>query len=346
MRSVISQPSQIKKGDDSEISDQNGPTCGIHLVINTADQPLDRSAFDRTPDIHLDRSNDNSYIKTGNQSPFTPDTTTADGIIKTVQKEKSSQHILTKLAKGNSEENKLPVASQIEDHVKLLDIPFEVRLKFVRKVYILLSLQLLITMGLSILSIKTAKRGFGHFQLHNPKILFVVCAFQILLSLTLLCVRKVSRTVPYNYICLFLFTLVESYMISAVCAVYSSADSTSWVVLSAAMTAGVVIGLTIYAFRTKTDFTIRYGLIYGAVFIAIILVIATWILKFSYAATFINAGFAVVYCLFIIYDTQQVIGKNRHGLHIDDYVLGVVILYTDIIGLFISILQMLRNPST
>lgn len=65
------------------------------------------------------------------------------------------------------------------------------------------------------------------------------------------CYRRVARKVPINYILLGLFTLAESYMISTIASYY---DYTI-VLFAGALTLAVVVGLTIYAFTTKRDFT-------------------------------------------------------------------------------------------
>jgi FtsH-binding integral membrane protein len=51
--------------------------------------------------------------------------------------------------------------------------------------------------------------------------------------------------------------------------------------------------------------------------------------------------FALVYSLYIIVDTQLILGGKNKELSLDDYVLGSVILYTDIISLFLKLLQIL-----
>jgi len=41
-----------------------------------------------------------------------------------------------------------------------------------------------------------------------------------------------------------------------------------------------------------------------------------------------------VYGIFLVIDTQLIVGKKRHGLSNDDYILGAIMLYIDIIGIF------------
>lgn len=50
---------------------------------------------------------------------------------------------------------------------------------------------------------------------------------------------------------------------------------------------------------------------------------------------------SIVYSIYIIIDTQRMLGGKHQSLSLDDYILGAVILYVDIISLFLKILQIL-----
>lgn len=53
--------------------------------------------------------------------------------------------------------------------------------------------------------------------------------------------------------------------------------------------------------------------------------------------------FAVVYMVYILVDTQMIMGgRGRHfKLTLDDYIMGTMILYMDIVGLFLKLLKLL-----
>lgn len=50
---------------------------------------------------------------------------------------------------------------------------------------------------------------------------------------------------------------------------------------------------------------------------------------------------SIVYSVYLMVDTQMILGGKNKELALDDYVLGSVILYADIISLFLKILQIL-----
>ena len=69
-------------------------------------------------------------------------------------------------------------------------------------------------------------------------------------------------------------------------------------------------------------------------------------LVFSYTATWYPfvAGFCVVLGgFFLLIDTQRIVGGRHHELSIDDYVIGALVLYMDIIYIFIYMLKLLGN---
>ena len=90
------------------------------------------------------------------------------------------------------------------------------------------------------------------FLLQHFWLALLASVISLVISCTLSCVPSVARTVPTNYILLLVFTLLEAYTVAFICATVKD----SMIVLTAAvMTAALVVGLTLYAVFTKTDFT-------------------------------------------------------------------------------------------
>ena len=48
----------------------------------------------------------------------------------------------------------------------------------------------------------------------------------------------------------------------------------------------------------------------------------------------------ILYGFFLIYDTQLVAGRGHHKLGVDDYIVGALIIYLDIIMLFLELLKL------
>lgn len=79
--------------------------------------------------------------------------------------------------------------------------------------------------------------------------MFLLSFVLILCSFYLSGIQSLRRRTPHNYILLFIFTLAESVILG-----YMGAATKPEVVTAAVfITAGIVIGLTIFAFQTKWD---------------------------------------------------------------------------------------------
>ena len=58
---------------------------------------------------------------------------------------------------------------------------------------------------------------------------------------------------------------------------------------------------------------------------------------------FLNSIGVLLMSLYLIYDTQLVIGEKQLLILIDDYIYGALLIYLDIISLFIRILRLLAT---
>lgn len=100
------------------------------------------------------------------------------------------------------------------------------------------------------------------------------------------------------------------------------------------------MGLTIYAIFTKSDFTMMWGVIWILFMSFLVFGIFTGI-GFSYWLYNLYCVFGVIlFGIYIIFDTQMIIGGKRLQLSMDDYVIGALILYIDIIQMFLYLLSL------
>merc|ERR1719326_1064404 len=112
---------------------------------------------------------------------------------------------------------------------------------------------------------------------------------------------------------------------------------------AAALTTGIFIGLSAYAFTTKSDFTgagpYLFAALMGISLFGLVLII------FPAGAMMhkIYAGLgALLFSFYIVYDTQLIVGGNhkKHQFSVDDYVFAALNLYLDIINLFLYLLSL------
>ena len=110
------------------------------------------------------------------------------------------------------------------------------------------------------------------------------------------------------------------------------------------MTALIVISLTLFAWCTPFDFVLWGPVLILCIFMSMMLSLILFFV-FSHRqmhAFYIGLGI-LIYSIYLVIDTQLIMGGKRYEVEIDDYVLGALILYTDIIMIFLYILQALSN---
>ena len=232
--------------------------------------------------------------------------------------------------------------SEESDEITESSIQASVRAGFVRKVYGILSIQLIITFGAVLLcQLKPIKQAiFSHPALSGNLVIFASLSF-LVLFLCLACCRDLSKKVPYNYIFLLAITLCEAISCSIAASIYSF----QIVALSLLLTIVTTLAITFYACTTKTDFSLcRMGLyvLFSQMFV-IGLIAVLFRIKALY--TFYTFGMTFMVGIYLVYDTQLILGKLGMGYSVDDYIFATLEIYMDIIRLFLLILRILANSS-
>lgn len=209
----------------------------------------------------------------------------------------------------------------------------QIQKEFVKKIYSLLSLQLLITWGVSLLF--TLHDSIREYVLANSTPLYLSVAGTFLFLFLSFCY---GRQHPHGLWILLGFTLCESYSIGVVSVLY---DANS-VLLAWGLTLSIFVGLTIYVHTSKADFEfLGMGLLAGLyilIFGGIYQIFFSTSPFFNTAMSCLGALVAVGY---ILYDTSEII----HRLSPDDYVFACMSLYLDILMLFLRILELINGDS-
>jgi FtsH-binding integral membrane protein len=246
------------------------------------------------------------------------------------------------------ESKELPVEIKQNEHIEDSDIEvneesiqIQIRAGFIRKVYGILSIQLIITFGCVFLfQLETLKLFIMQHQQFAANIL-MFCSFTFLvLFLILVCNRNLARTVPCNYIYLFAITICES----LACSIISSLYSFQIVATALALTIVSTLVITFYACTTKTNFSYyRMGMfiLFSQIFM-IGLIAALFRLDGLYS--FYTFLMTIMVGFYLVYDTQLIMGKFGVAYSVDDYIFATLEIYMDIIRLFLLILRILgRN---
>lgn len=210
------------------------------------------------------------------------------------------------------------------------------RLGFIRKVMCILACQLTFTAVGVVYSVAFAD-SLLHFLSRNIYLLWVAIGVQLVCLFTLCCVRSIARSVPTNYILLSLFTVAMTVIVMAITSQYNGET----VLIAAVLTAMATLGLMFYAMTTKTDFTLCGGIIWALVMISITCIILSIFIRNRTFQIFLSGLAIIIVSFYIIFDTQLIIGNQENKLQIDDYIFAAMMLYLDIIRLFLEILKIL-----
>uniref|UniRef100_U3FYW5 Transmembrane BAX inhibitor motif-containing protein n=1 Tax=Micrurus fulvius TaxID=8637 RepID=U3FYW5_MICFL len=217
----------------------------------------------------------------------------------------------------------------------------KVRHTFIRKVYSIISLQLLVTVG--IIAIFSFVEPVSHFVQRNIAVYYASYAVFVVTYLVLVCCEGPRRRFPWNLILLSVFTLAMGFMTGTIASMYS----TKAVLIAMLITAIVSIIVTIFCFQTKVDFTSCTGLfcVLGIV-VMVTGIITAIVLSFKYVPwlhmLYASIG-AIAFTLFLAYDTQLVLGNRKHTISPEEYVYGALKIYTDIVYIFTFLLQIVGS---
>eukprot|EP00878_Enallax_costatus_P017617 GHUV01018510.1.p1 GENE.GHUV01018510.1~~GHUV01018510.1.p1 ORF type:complete len:219 (+),score=48.39 GHUV01018510.1:100-756(+) len=153
----------------------------------------------------------------------------------------------------------------------------QMRLGFVRKVFGLLSAQLLITVAVAAPIV--AHAGVKAFVTTNSWVLVLamLSSFGILLALTFS--ESARHSHPTNLVLMGAFTVAEGVIVGAITSQYQMQA----IVMAAGMTAMISVGLTLYALNTKKDFTMQASAAGLGPCVACLQAEVAWLLRYGSA---------------------------------------------------------------
>ncbi|KAH3691060.1 protein lifeguard 1-like [Dreissena polymorpha] len=213
-----------------------------------------------------------------------------------------------------------------------------VRRGFIRRVYLLLFAMLMFTFA--IVMVFTLVQPISTFVRKNPAFFYSSFGVLFLVFLLIFFIKDTYRRKhPWNLVLLGVFTLAFTYM----AATLSSFFTTDSVIVAAAMTAAICLSITLFSIQTKIDFTLCSSLIFCVCLVLLYFAIACLVLRFGMVNgrvldALYGGAFTLVMSLVLVIDTQQIVGGKRLEMNPEEYVFGALILYIDVIYIFILLL--------
>ena len=200
---------------------------------------------------------------------------------------------------------------------------------FVIKVYSIVATQILLTALLCVASLNNVG-GLQDFMRSYSYLSIVAIVIGVCLICAIACCKVAARKVPLNYIILFTFTLVWGYMVAGF-VIWFKAEA---VMICASLTFFMFLGLTLYAIFAKKSLTYCMGIfiVFDVMLFPLILFCIFWPSNFMWNLVYF--AFIVLTSCYIVYDTKLIMKK----LNQDEYIIGALMLYVDLIQLFMCLL--------
>ncbi|KAJ1293224.1 hypothetical protein BS78_01G051800 [Paspalum vaginatum] len=213
----------------------------------------------------------------------------------------------------------------------------QLRWAFVRKVYVIVTLQLLLTVFVAAVVNHVTAIGifFRSRTMASLAAFIAIIISPIIVMIPMIFLRKRH---PINLVLLALFTVCISFVVGLSCL-----SAKGVIVMEAAViTLVVVVGLTGYTFwaaKKGYDFEFLGPFLLVACLILMIYGLVRIIFPMGRTGTMVYGCIAaLVFSGFIIYDTDNLIKRFSY----DEYVTAAIELYLDIINLFQAILTILE----
>lgn len=218
--------------------------------------------------------------------------------------------------------------------------PESVREQFVERVYATLSVQLLATMILCWFAMTYHPRFLLDILRSRGATLAAVLS-PMLVSTMIMNSPIARKTWPWAYVFLSLFTAAES-LVLALFMLFVPRE----IVMRAGLTTAAVVGwLSLYARTTKRNLT-RTGptIMKGLLALVVLELFQFFFFRHSpFVHSLYSAGGALAFAAMLVVNTQQIVGGSSQHATIspDEHVLASVLLYADIIALFMHLTDMM-----
>lgn len=216
----------------------------------------------------------------------------------------------------------------------------QVRNGFVRKVFGIVSVQLLFTVGIACIFLFNSTLKL--YVRSNQWVFWTAWALAIGLLLVISCVEKARRSFPTNMLLLGAFTAVQAFLVGTLSAYYNIEA----VAIAFAVTSAAVIAITIFAINTKIDVT-KYGTLLLVALVAFIVLLIMGMFWVNKVLWLVLSGIAcLIFSAYLLYDIQLVMGGRYYSISPDEYIFAALNIYLDIINMFIWMLSLIGLASS
>ncbi|KAM4633837.1 protein lifeguard 1-like, partial [Polymixia lowei] len=231
-------------------------------------------------------------------------------------------------AAGGGQQSDAAPPDYHQDHQE--DNPFNdapIRRGFIRKVYLTLMIQLLVTIG--IICTFLYWNALKEWTQNNKKFPYSMMGVVAALIVALSYYSNLSRQVPLNFIALGLFTVAEGLMLGSVAALYE-AEAVLWAMGATAL---VSFSLSLFAMQSKWDFTAVNGCVWVFGWTLISFALLCGIMRSQYLYIVYACLGTLVFSIYLVMVTQLILGgkHKQYTVSPEEYVFAALSLYLDLV---------------
>ncbi|XP_077599148.1 glutamate receptor, ionotropic, N-methyl D-aspartate-associated protein 1a (glutamate binding) isoform X2 [Stigmatopora nigra] len=207
-----------------------------------------------------------------------------------------------------------------------------IRQAFIRKVFLVLTVQLMVTF--SFVAVFTFVDEAKVFVRRNPWTYYISYVIFLVSLIVLSCCGDFRRKHPWNLVALSILTLSLSYMVGMIASFYD----TDTVIMAVGITAVVCFTVVLFSLQSKYDFTSCQGVLFVCLIVLLLFGILCMFIRHKILHIVYASLGALLFTCFLAVDTQLLLGNKKLSLSPEEYVFAALNLYTDIINIFLYIL--------
>ncbi|CAD8167851.1 unnamed protein product [Paramecium pentaurelia] len=273
-----------------------------------------------------------------------------------------------------TQDEKAQKMDQFQQYIEFSDD--QVRVYFLKKVYILLTIEFFINLGMVALglytemlnwfvnmnfdcwlpgpivcdydrfkSIQCKSNGGASCNIHpTPTWLFYISLIiSLILQFTCYFGGQTARKAPLHYVTLILYIIFFGFTLTTICIFMALSLGTITVWLVWGDTFLVIAAMTFYVYVKKSEFPFKDGAIL-IISTAMLMVFIKLLIQFVFVLEyFYCALFSIIYGFYLMFETKFIMGKGKQQLTIDNYLIGSLLLYALIIQFLVRIYELLEK---
>jgi len=205
---------------------------------------------------------------------------------------------------------------------------------FFRKVYGMLACELCVTVLISVWMMLTP--SIRHYVINHSLAIYLIAIFPLVGLMIALFILK--QQYPLNVSLLFFFVVCFSFLIGIICAHYYEDGYGNAILIGFGITVALLALLTVVAFQNCCSLSMVYEMIITASFVVLISIILHVLAGGWHLSLFVACMSSFVLCLIIVADVHRLVEE----VGVDEYIVANVNLFTEVMSLFVSIIQILR----